>query len=34
MSEFCYKFNRRYLGQKLFDHLLVAAVEKPWYTLR
>jgi len=34
MSEFCYKFNRRYLGQKLFHHLLIAAVEKPWYTLR
>ena len=34
MSEFCYKFNRRHLGKALFDHLLVAAVERPWYIPR
>jgi hypothetical protein len=31
LSEFCYKFNRRYFGEKLFDRLVVAALEKPWY---
>ncbi|MDR1984994.1 MAG: IS1595 family transposase, partial [Prevotellaceae bacterium] len=24
--EFCYKFNRRYFGEKQFDRLLIAAV--------
>ena len=32
LNEFCYKFNRRYFGEKLFDRLLVAAVEAPWYS--
>lgn len=31
LNEFCYKFNRRYFGIKLFDRLIVAALEKPWY---
>jgi hypothetical protein len=31
LSEFCYKFNRRYFGQKLFDRLLVAAMDGAWY---
>lgn len=26
LNEFCYKFNRRYCGEKLFDRLLLAAV--------
>ena len=31
LSEFCYKFNRRYFGEGLFDRLLITALEKPWY---
>ena len=31
LSEFCYKFNRRYFGQRLFDRLLVATLANPWY---
>lgn len=31
LDEFCYKTNRRYFGAKLFDRLLVAAVEDTWY---
>ena len=31
LSEFCYKFNRRHFGQKLFDRLLVAAMDGAWY---
>jgi ISXO2-like transposase domain len=31
LNEFCYKFNRRYFGIKLFDRLILAALEKPWY---
>ena len=31
LSEFCYKFNRRYFGDQLFDRLLLTALEKPWY---
>ena len=26
LDEFCYKFNRRYLGEALFNHLLIACV--------
>lgn len=26
LNEFCYKFNRRYFGEKLFDRLLIACV--------
>jgi len=31
LNEFCYKFNRRYFGIKLFDRLMVAALATPWY---
>jgi hypothetical protein len=31
LNEFCYKFNRRYFEETLFERLLVAAMEKPWY---
>lgn len=34
LNEFCYKFNRRYFGEKLLDRLLIAAVEAPWYQVR
>ncbi|MDR2928554.1 MAG: IS1595 family transposase, partial [Cytophagaceae bacterium] len=27
LNEFCYKFNRRYLGEKIFDRILIAAVD-------
>ncbi|MDR1455500.1 MAG: IS1595 family transposase, partial [Tannerella sp.] len=26
LNEFCYKFNRRYFGEHIFDRILVAAV--------
>ena len=26
LNEFCYKFNRRYFGEKCFDRLMIAAV--------
>ncbi len=31
LDEYCYKFNRRYFGEKLFDRLLIATVQAPWY---
>lgn len=31
LDEFCYKFNRRYFGDKLSDRLMVAALETTWY---
>jgi hypothetical protein len=31
LNEFCYEFNRRYFEIKLYDSLIVAALEKPWY---
>ena len=31
LNEFCYKFNRRYFGIKLFDRLMVAAISSAWY---
>ena len=34
LNEFCYKFNRRYFGDKLFDRLMIASVEAPWYGIR
>src|SRR5438445_3477896 len=34
LNEFCYKFNRRYFGENLFDRLMVASVEAPWYAIR
>lgn len=30
LNEFCYKVNRRYFGDKLFDRLLIAAVTESW----
>lgn len=32
LDEYCYKFNRRYFGDKLFDRLLLAAVSTTWHT--
>jgi len=32
LNEFCYKVNRRYFGSKLFDRLMITAVEAPWYS--
>ena len=29
LDEFCYKFNRRYFGEKLFDRLLMLATSYP-----
>ena len=26
LNEFCYKFNRRYFGDKLFDRLMIASI--------
>jgi hypothetical protein len=34
LNEFCYKFNRRYLINNLFDRLMVACVEAPWFAFR
>lgn len=34
LNEFCYKFNRRYFGDKLLERLLVASVEAAWYEFR
>jgi len=31
LDEFCYKFNRRYFGDKLFDRLMIAALDNTWY---
>ena len=31
LYEFCYKFNRRYFGDKLSDRLMIAALETTWY---
>lgn len=31
LNEFCYKFNRRFFGENLFDRLIVAAISNPWY---
>lgn len=31
LDEFCYKTNRRYFGENLFDRLMVAAVDNTWY---
>lgn len=31
LNEFCYKFNRRYFGIKLFDRLIVAATSCSWF---
>lgn len=34
LNEFCYKFNRRYLAHNLFDRLMIACLEAPWYEFR
>lgn len=31
LNEFCYKVNRRYYKQNLFDRIMIAAVAEPWY---
>jgi len=31
LDEFCYKVNRRYFGQDLFERLMIAAVDDTWY---
>ena len=31
LDEFCYKLNRRYFGEKLFDRLAVAMADNYWY---
>lgn len=30
LDEFCYKLNRRYFGEKLFDRMLIAAIHGNW----
>ena len=30
LDEFCYKLNRRYFGQKLFDRLIIASIYPYW----
>lgn len=34
LNEFCYKFNRRYMTSILFERLMIACVEAPWFTFR
>jgi len=34
LNEFCYKFNRRYLIDNLFERLMVACTEAAWYEFR
>jgi hypothetical protein len=31
LNEFCYKTNRRYFGDKVFERLVIASVEDTWY---
>jgi hypothetical protein len=31
LNEFCYKFNRRFFGQALFDRLIVATLSNSWF---
>lgn len=31
LNEFCFKYNRRYFGEKVFDRLVIAAVSFIWY---
>ncbi|MCT3744514.1 IS1595 family transposase, partial [Elizabethkingia anophelis] len=28
LNEYCYKFNRRYFGESLFDRLVVASISQ------
>ncbi|MCH7411202.1 IS1595 family transposase, partial [Belliella sp. DSM 111904] len=30
LDEFCYRLNRRYFGEKLFDRLVIASVQPYW----
>lgn len=32
LNEFCYKFNRRYFGDNLFERLVVASLQKAWHS--
>jgi len=32
LNEFCYKLNRRYFGERLFDRLAVAIITPYWHT--
>ena len=34
LDEFCYKLNRRYFGDKLFDRLVIAAANAKWQVSR
>jgi len=27
LNEYCYKYNRRYFGERIFDRLLIACIE-------
>ena len=31
LNEFCYKINRRWFGEKMFDRLMIASVSNTWY---
>ncbi|PIE49153.1 MAG: IS1595 family transposase, partial [Flavobacteriales bacterium] len=31
LDEFCYKLNRRYFGENLFDRLVMAVTHQYWY---
>ncbi|MCF8299364.1 MAG: IS1595 family transposase, partial [Saprospiraceae bacterium] len=31
LDEFCYKLNRRYFGDRLFDRLAIAMSNNYWY---
>ena len=31
LDEFCYKLNRRYFGEQLFDRFIIAALDNIWY---
>lgn len=30
LAEFCYKLNRRYFGERLFDRLVIASIQPYW----
>jgi hypothetical protein len=34
LNEFCYKLNRRYFGDKLFDRLIIASINANWHVNR
>jgi hypothetical protein len=31
LDEYCYKFNRRYMGEKIFESLVIASTTTTWY---